>query len=291
MAEKQENSTELRVIKSNALAKVSANMRINNKLAISGIAEKFNSAFCLLNGIGQGSINFLGKLQYDYDYRKVQMFKYKASSPYNYTRSINIFTEITKTKPRHYLSFEFIGIANIMINNNNRALSAFNKAIAINPNYAYAYYNRSLVYSNTKKLKFAQKDIDKALQLDSQFAKAYIAKGSILHQSKNYSKAEEMFDKGIALSPKDANGYYNRALLHKSNKKNKFAMNDLDKSIHIMPDFADAYNSRGLLHKSMGNYRGAVEDFKIAAKLSPYYRSMYGDAYGNNKDGSGLRQY
>jgi tetratricopeptide (TPR) repeat protein len=68
----------------------------------------------------------------------------------------------------------------IITGQHDRAIEDYNKAIALNPNYAEAYYNRG---------------------------NAYYFKGQ-------YDRAIEEFNKAIALNPNDATAYNNRGLAY-----------------------------------------------------------------------------
>lgn len=281
MKDSEKKGTGLIVKKHNALAKVSLSMRTANKLVLGGAVKKFNDAFCLLNGFTPSDFNFLGKLQYDPDYRKDTEFKYKNAYFHNYSQSIKLFNEVLESKPRQYLAYEFIGIAEAVgRKDDKKAVKAFKKAIEINPNYSYAYYNLALLENKNNKKKDAIANLEKALKLDSKFQQAYNALACIQHVQKAHNDALANFAKAIAIAPKFASAYYNRALLHKTMRNKKMAMQDLDKAITLNPKMADAFHARGNLKKNIGDHNGAVKDFKQAGKLDKAYFTAYQDKYG-----------
>jgi len=57
------------------------------------------------------------------------------------------------------------------------AIDASTKAIAIDPNYATAYYNRGIAYKDKGQLDRAIEDWNKAIALDPNYARAYINRG------------------------------------------------------------------------------------------------------------------
>lgn len=58
-----------------------------------------------------------------------------------------------------------------------KAIEAFSKAIALKPDYAYAYTNRGLAYHNKGQYDRAIEDYNKAIALDPNDAEAYNNRG------------------------------------------------------------------------------------------------------------------
>jgi Tfp pilus assembly protein PilF len=58
-----------------------------------------------------------------------------------------------------------------------RALENFNKAMAIRPDNAQAYYNRGLLYQSQHQHAFAIDDFSTAIGLSTQQAQPYVARG------------------------------------------------------------------------------------------------------------------
>ncbi len=69
------------------------------------------------------------------------------------------------------------------------AIEAYTKVIALDPNYVKAYYGRGFVYADKDQYDRAVEDYNKAIALDSQYAKAYVGRGVAYDQKKQYDKA------------------------------------------------------------------------------------------------------
>nr|NCR82312.1 serine protease [Microcystis aeruginosa K13-10] len=93
------------------------------------------------------------------------------------------------------------------------ALSDWNKAIELNPNYAMAYYNRGVLYDDQKKYELALADWNKAIELNRNFTEAYNNRGVLYQNQKKYDLALSDYSKAIDINPNDAKAYYNRGLL------------------------------------------------------------------------------
>ncbi|MBI5892319.1 MAG: tetratricopeptide repeat protein, partial [Deltaproteobacteria bacterium] len=75
----------------------------------------------------------------------------------------------------------------------------FNKVIALDPNYAKAYYNRGLAYGKKGQHDRAIEDFNKAIALKSDYANAYSGRGLAYSIKGNINKAISDFQKACDL--------------------------------------------------------------------------------------------
>ena len=83
---------------------------------------------------------------------------------------------------------------------------------------------------------------DKAIQLDPDFAKAYINRGNSNFQLGQYQTAITDYTKAIELDPDDALAYINRGITDIEKGQSETATTDFDKAAQLDPDFAQYYN-------------------------------------------------
>ena len=113
------------------------------------------------------------------------------------------------------------------------AIQDFNKALLINPNYDFAYFNRAKVYEELNLFDKAIADINKAI---------------LLNNNSDY--------------------YMSRALMYKSLKDTEKSLNDFNKAIELNPKNGFAYINRGFLKREqLNDKKGAENDIKMAEKL------------------------
>ena len=108
------------------------------------------------------------------------------------------------------------------------AIAAFERAIAIDSNFANAYYNRGHIYQQQQEYELALTDFDRALALtQGKHVSALINRASIYALQDDYQLALTDLEKVVELSPKLATAYYNRALIHLAIGNQTAYLNDL----------------------------------------------------------------
>lgn len=182
--------------------------------------------------------------------------------------------------------------------NPEKAIQNYDQAVALDPKFALAYYNRAIAYYNQGDYKQAIADYDQVIALDPESVNAYNNRGNAYHYQGDYKQAITDYDQAIALDPEYANAYNNRGNTYYRQGNYEQAISDYDQAVAFDSEFAFAYNnscwtkslagrareaiaacnqailldpdngyfndSRGLARALTGDYLGAVEDFKIA---------------------------
>ncbi len=153
-----------------------------------------------------------------------------------------------------------------------KAIADCDQALAIDPKYADAYYNRGSAWHGKGDYDKAIDSYSQALAINSRYAYAYFGRGNAWFGKGNHDKAIADYNRALALNRKDASGYLNRgaALMNKGDFAN--AISDYSRALIINPEYVDAYNNLAwLLATCPGDkYRDgkrAVENASKACQL------------------------
>jgi Flp pilus assembly protein TadD len=84
-----------------------------------------------------------------------------------------------------------------------KAEQRLNKALAIYPNYATAYNNLAVVFSQIGDVTREQQVLEKAVSIDDHFALAYLNLGRLYISNHNFPNAETVLAKASRLNPTD----------------------------------------------------------------------------------------
>lgn len=150
-----------------------------------------------------------------------------------------------------------------------QALSAYNKAISLNPEFAKAYNNRGVVKMRLDQFEDAIKDYNEAIRLKQDFLHAvYQNRGNAKGTLKQYELAIEDFNEAISIKSDYAEPYTSRAQAKLALDQYESAFADCEEAIRLKPDLPYAYTSRGRVRLATDDIEGAKADFQTALELA-----------------------
>ncbi|MBD2453671.1 tetratricopeptide repeat protein [Nostoc sp. FACHB-87] len=172
------------------------------------------------------------------------------------------------------------GLAKYNLRDKQGAISDFNQAIQIKPDFALAYIGRGVAKSDLGDKQGAISDYNQAIHIKSDFAAAYYLRGIAKSDLGDNQGAISDYNQAIQIQPDDADAYNNRGLAKSELGDKQGAISDYNQAIQIKLDFAQAYINRGVAKYLLGDKQGAIADFNQAAQLYSQQNKMsdYQDA-------------
>ena len=157
------------------------------------------------------------------------------------------------------------------LNQNNKALLDYERAIQIQPNDANIYYHRTTVFENLKQYDKALSDYNKAIELAPDVATHYNYRGKLYEiELKQYEKAIADYNKAVELESKESTGLFNRAFFYQAMEQYDKSLSDYLKIIEMDPTNTNAYNNVALIYKDyIKNNEKALEFFNKKIELEP----------------------
>lgn len=193
-----------------------------------------------------------------------------------------------------------------------QALEYFNKAIAIDPSFAFAYDSRGYTHYRLKQYEQTVEDYSNAIRLNPEHpivhifyfhrAVAYNFLGdyfraiedlnfvlmlkprdlSTLHvrgasyvQLGDYQNAISDYNLILTIDPTNSEYYYLRGGTYRDLEQYKQAIKDYDRAIQINPAYVEAYNYRGESYASLKEYDRAIADYNDAIQIAPDKHAGY----------------
>lgn len=151
-----------------------------------------------------------------------------------------------------------------------KAISDYNQAIALKPDYSEAFNNRGVTYDNLGNGRQAIVDYAQAIRLDPQYAEAYGNRGGSYADLGDYERALDDLNRAVAISPEFAEAFNTRGNVHSDLGDYDAAIRDYDTAIELDPHYANAFNGRGNAYSyGKGEYEKAIEDYSRAIALNP----------------------
>jgi adenylate cyclase len=154
------------------------------------------------------------------------------------------------------------------------------EAVALDPEYAWAYYALGRAHqmdvwlraskSPKQSLAKAMESLQKAIALDDTFAEAHARLGFLYSMTKQYDKAIVQAEKGVALKPNSATAHFflGKTLFFAGRWEESIP--EYKKAIRLNPISLSAYPwSIGLSYAFMGKYDEATNWCEKAVRLEP----------------------
>jgi superkiller protein 3 len=151
---------------------------------------------------------------------------------------------------------------------NELAIEYLQKAIDLDPNYAWAHAVLGASYLHLEDYNTAIRCYQKAIDLDPDYAWAYAGLGGAYYLLDDYNKAIRYFQKAIDLDPNNAAAYYyvmGMAYYYWENYRE--AIRCYQKVIALDPNDAAAYYNMGRSYYLSGNKKEGIKDLQQAARL------------------------
>ena len=157
-----------------------------------------------------------------------------------------------------------------------KALSFYDKAIKLKPNFVEAHYNKGNTLKNLERYDDALSCYDQVIKLKPDYFEAYNNKAFALYNLKRYDDALFCYDQVIKLKPDFVEAYNNKALTFYDLKRYDDALSCYDQAIKLKPDHAEAYNNKGNIFFYLKRYDDALHCYDQAIKLKPDYEYLFG---------------
>ena len=155
------------------------------------------------------------------------------------------------------------------------AITAYNEAIQLQPDFANAYVNRGLAKEKLGQHESAIMDYSSAIKIDLTLAGAYNNRGSVQRKLGQHFLALEDLSTAIQLDPRYVKAYVNRGNAKNSLGHPNEALEDFNTALDLDPDSAEAYNNRGVAKAALMQLPDAIKDFDTAIELNPELANAY----------------
>ncbi len=164
------------------------------------------------------------------------------------------------------------------------ALTSYERALAIKPDYVEAHYNRAVVLQDLRRFEDAIAGYDQTLAFKPGYASAHNNRGAALQELGRCEAALASYDQAIVLKPDYAAAHNNRGTALAKLQRFEQALASYERALTVQPDFADAHNNRGAAQRELNRLEEAAASFERAVAARPDH------AEAHNNRGVALRE-
>lgn len=194
---------------------------------------------------------------------------FKKSEKQKYPLALTYLEEANKLNGNQAWIFNAMGLFYEDLKRKYEALSVYQKAAVLAPQWSYPWNNIGMLYWNQKLYTKAEKSYRKALELDPEYGFAWNGLGNVLDDLDSNDQAIEAYKMSIRYNPHDDDPWNGMGNVLRETGRNYDAMSAYLKAIEI--DSMDAYPWTGL-----GNVYADQE--KYAEAETAYQRAIQVDS-------------
>jgi tetratricopeptide (TPR) repeat protein len=154
---------------------------------------------------------------------------------------------------------------------NEEALAAYERALAIQPDYASAWRNKGSLFRNQRRYAEALAAYDRALEIEPDYAYAWNGKGKTLSDMGQPAAALAAYEHALELDPNFAYIWRNRGDALSQLGRFEAALVAYDRALGIDPGYAYAWTGKGNALRELGRLKEALAAFDHALAVDPQF--------------------
>ncbi|MBF0380180.1 MAG: tetratricopeptide repeat protein [Magnetococcales bacterium] len=201
-----------------------------------------------------------------------------------------ICTAIVKVSPNYIYAINLLGLIAQNFKNHELAVEMFQKAIAIDDNKAWLYYNLGTSLYPLSQIDATIKVQQKAIQIQPDYAEAYNSLGNALREKGSLNEAIVYLQKAIQIKPNYEDAHYNLGFVLQEQKKLDEAVISYQKVISINKEYSAAYIRLGICLKDQGKLDNAIDIYQELIAINPDSTDAYGNLGNIFKDQEKLEE-
>ncbi len=183
-----------------------------------------------------------------------------------YQQALSSFDHAISLRPDYFDAYLMRGRSNAAMSKPSEAIPDFTKCIEMRPDDSVAFLDRGSAQFAIHSYKEALDDFTKAIELDPKLDTAFNLRATTLREIGENEKALVDFDRAVELRP-IMNNFFQRGATYQLVGRHELAIADFSSAIKIDPYGPQAYYARALSYRALGNTAAAEQDRKYAAEL------------------------
>jgi tetratricopeptide (TPR) repeat protein len=185
-------------------------------------------------------------------------------------RSIEYYKKYLDLDPFAEHVWNNLGLLYASMEDFDNAMMAFDFAIAINPLYYSAYYNKSDLYIFNNRMPDAIGVYKELLEHDGSNTKALCDLGNCYEESGSFPEALRAYEKALGISADFAEAHFGRGMVYFRLKRYRLAVAAFRKAVNLQRENSDFWFMLGEALMSMKRFDQAIGAYTRASELNPF---------------------
>ncbi|XP_068717425.1 uncharacterized protein [Montipora capricornis] len=201
-----------------------------------------------------------------YVYFLIGMCHSELSKPLD---ALSAFNNAIRVNPDYAEAFYQRGLTKMKLNHA-KGIHDFNRALAINPSLFQAFLSRAAYYGMKGRFSKGIMSCNEAIKLQPRSVRAYLYRGALKYNIKAFSLAVKDLTEAVAIDCKCSLAYFNRAVCYHEMRYFQKALMDYG-TVMLLDEEPNlkVLQNRGLLYFEIDDIDNALQDFLAASEVSP----------------------
>ena len=182
---------------------------------------------------------------------------------------IRLHMEILEDHPYSELAWFNLGAAYQGLKLYEKAIDAYQYAIAIEEKFDYAYRNMGDALIRLRRYKEALEALERVTELTKPEDVIFEAMGFCYERLKQPAQARSHYRKAVHLRPEDSRLHYKIATTYHTEGQWERAIRQLDAAMKLFPSQPDYNRLAGECHTRLGQWQQAIDHLAIVVKARP----------------------
>jgi len=192
----------------------------------------------------------------------------------DYSNALKYFNKCLSLKPFPNV-YNNLGCTYDALSDFDNAISNFNLAIQLEPNYVDAFYNLARTYQNMKKFDDAITYYKKAFEIEPTYASAIYNIGYLYELQKEYGLAETYYNLTLEVNKKHVRAIGGLAGIIAQRGDLDESLKLYQRAIKIDPTVPELYFNLATVYYFLKDFNSAIKTLKTAIELNPHYIEAY----------------
>uniref|UniRef100_T1JEI7 Cell division cycle protein 27 homolog n=1 Tax=Strigamia maritima TaxID=126957 RepID=T1JEI7_STRMM len=183
--------------------------------------------------------------------------------------AVKFFQRAVLVEPNFAYAYTLLGHEYVITEELDKAMSCFRNAIRIDPRHYNAWYGIGMIYYKQEKFQFAEFHFKKALIINPQSSVLMCHIAVVQHALQKTELALATLNRAISADPKNPLCKFHRASIYFASDRHNDALQELLELKELVPKESLVYFLIGKVHKKLGNTHLALMNFSWAMDLDP----------------------
>jgi tetratricopeptide (TPR) repeat protein len=189
--------------------------------------------------------------------------------------AITSYDNALKIKPDYASAWNNRGFELGNLGRGEEAITSLDNALKFKPDYHDAWINRGFALGNLGRNEEAIASYDEALKIKPDYHYAWINRGVALSNLGSKEEAIASYEQALKIKPDDHDAWYNRGAALGNLGRNEEAIISYDEALKIKSDYHLAWFGRGAALANLGRNEEAITFYDEALKIKPDYHDAW----------------